>query len=98
MAEFRINYERVVSQAEAMNELSLNLGREITKLEELLAQIKREWYGPAAEAYQEQLIMLIADMKSTKYGMSSVSSTIKNVATRIQTEDEKIAAALIQGN
>ncbi|MBE5951833.1 MAG: hypothetical protein E7260_09625 [Lachnospiraceae bacterium] len=97
MAEFRINYEKVVSQAEAMNDLSLNLGQEITKLEELLAQIKREWYGPASEAYQEQLIILIADMKVTKHGMSSVSSTIKNVATRIRTEDEKIAAALVQG-
>jgi len=36
-------------------------------------------------------------MKVTKHGMSSVSSTIKNVATRIRTEDEKIAAALVQG-
>lgn len=85
----RINYNRVVSQANDIKDLSTDLGREITSLENLLAQIKREWYGPASEAFQKQLLMLIADMKTTKYNMSSVSSTIKNVARRIKREDEE---------
>jgi len=89
LAGYRINYNRVVSQANDIKDLSSDLGREITNLENLLAQIKREWYGPASDAFQKQLLMLIADMKTTKYNMSSVSSTIKNVAKRIQKEDEE---------
>ena len=77
-----------------MNSLSGDLNTEIRKLESLLSQIKRDWYGPASEAFQKQLIMLIADMKTTKYNMSSVSSTIKNVANRIQREDERLAELL----
>ena len=84
----RINYNKVISQANDIKDLSTDLGREISDLENLLAQIKREWRGPASEAFQKQLIMLIADMKTTKYNMSSVSSTIKNVAKRIRQEDE----------
>lgn len=85
----RINYSKVVSQANDIKDLSTDLGREISDLENLLAQIKREWYGPASDAFQKQLLILIADMKTTKYNMSSVSSTIKNVAKRIREEDEE---------
>ena len=97
MAEFRINYNRVVKQANQINDLSYDLGKEITSLENLLARIKSEWCGPASEAFQKQLIMLIADMKTTRKNMSSVSSTIKNVASKIQAEDEKLANSLIKG-
>lgn len=91
MAEFRINYEKVVEQANEMSDLARDLGDRIAAMEDLLSRVKREWHGPASEAYQNQLIMLIADMKTTKYNMSSVSTTIKNVADRIQREDERLA-------
>jgi WXG100 family type VII secretion target len=91
MAEFRINYEKVVEQANEMSDLARDLGDRIAAMEDLLSRVKSEWHGPASEAYQNQLIMLIADMKTTKYNMSSVSTTIKNVADRIQREDERLA-------
>lgn len=91
MAGFRINYRRVISQANEINGLSNELNREIIQLENILADVKANWAGPASQAYQKQLLMLIADMKSTKFKMSSVSSTIKNVANRIQREDERLA-------
>ncbi len=94
MANFRINYNKVISQANDISDLSRDMNTEIRKLEDLLSQIKREWYGPASDAFQKQLIMLIADMKTTKYNMSSVSSTIKNVANRIQREDQRLADGL----
>lgn len=94
MAKFRINYNKVISQANDISDLSRDMNTEIRKLEDLLSQIKREWYGPASDAFQKQLIMLIADMKTTKYNMSSVSSTIKNVANRIQREDQRLAESL----
>lgn len=94
MAKFRINYNKVISQANDISDLSRDMNTEIRNLEDLLSQIKREWYGPASDAFQKQLIMLIADMKTTKYNMSSVSSTIKNVANRIQREDQRLAESL----
>lgn len=91
MAAYRINYSKVCSQAENILTLSYELNSEIQKLESVLAEVKREWVGPASKEYQNQLYMLIADMKNTKHKMSSVSSTIKNVAARIQREDERAA-------
>lgn len=91
MASFRINYNKVISQANSISDLSRDMDTEIRKLEDLLSQVKREWYGPASDAFQKQLIMLITDMKTTKYNMSDISLTIKNVANRIQKEDNRLA-------
>ena len=97
MAQFRINHSKVIRQADEMTDLSRQINSEIIRLENLLARIKREWYVPASDAFQQQLIMLIADMKTTRYNMTSVSTSIKNVANRIQNEDERLAAKLAQG-
>jgi len=97
LAQFRINHSKVIRQADEMTDLSRQINSEIIRLENLLARIKREWYGPASDAFQQQLIMLIADMKTTRYNMTSVSTSIKNVANRIQNEDERLAAKLAQG-
>lgn len=91
MAELRINYECVVAQAGEMCSLARDLGDRIAALEELLNRIRCEWQGPESDACQKQLIMLIADMKTTRYNMSSVSTTIRNVADRIRREDEQPA-------
>ena len=53
MAQFRINHSKVIRQADEMNDLSRDLNAEILRLENLLAQIKREWYGPASDAFQQ---------------------------------------------
>ena len=74
-----------------MSNLSGELDSEIKKLDELLTSVRSNWKGPASTAFQNHLSILIADMRQTKYSMSSVSSTIKNVATRIQQEDERQA-------
>ena len=91
----RINYGKVIGQANDINSLSQDLGNEISRLEKLLADIKSNWCGPASQAFQKNLVILIADMKETKYAMSSVSTTIKNVANRIQLEDERLANQVI---
>ena len=96
MATFRINYSRVISQANSMNDLASDLNREIRVLEDLLTSIKNEWKGPGSEAYQAQLVRLINDMKSTKSQMANVTSTIKSVARRIQAEDERLARLAAQ--
>ena len=92
MSIYRINYNKVVGQANQISDLASDLNNEIAKLEGLLDRIKREWYGPASEAFQGQLLSLIADMKTTRYNMNSVSTSIKNVASKIQREDESRAS------
>ena len=77
-------YNKVIGHAEDIYDLSKDLTKEITRLENLLAQIKREWYGPASDAFQKQLIMLIADMKTTRSNMSSLSTTIRNKANKLR--------------
>jgi WXG100 family type VII secretion target len=96
LAGFRINYNQVVGQANAICDLSGDLDREIQKLENILNSVESSWKGPASTAYQNHLKILIADMRKTKYSMSSVSSTIINVATRIQQEDERQAELATQ--
>lgn len=91
MASFRINYSKVISQANTMNDLSCDLSREISKLENVLNDVRANWKGPASETYQRQLVNLISSMKNTRKRMSNVSSTIKSVANRIQREDERAA-------
>ena len=87
----RINYSYVISQANDIQNLSGDLSYEINKLETILSQIKTNWYGPASEEYQRQLLRLINDMKSTKNDMSSLSSRIKDAALNIRNEDEKLS-------
>ena len=91
MSGFRINYSRVISQANEINDLSSELSREISKLENMMNDVNSNWKGPASDTYQKQLSKLISSMKNTKSKMASVSQTIKTVAKRIQTEDEKAA-------
>lgn len=91
MAGFRINYGQVVGQAKEISNLSSDFDREIQKLQDILDSVRTNWKGPASTAYQNHLTLLIADMKKTKYAMSSVSTTIKNVAVKIQQEDERQA-------
>lgn len=91
MAAFRINYPKVMSQVNSMDDLSYNLNSEIRKLDNMLNELRSKWEGPASNAYQRQLDKLIADMKRTKSKMEDVAGTIGNVARRIQLEDERAA-------
>ena len=91
MAGFRINHSQVVRQANKISDLSDDLSNQIVNLEVILASVNSNWNGPASKQYQNHLKLLIADMKKTKHSMSRVASTIKNVADRIQREDERQA-------
>jgi WXG100 family type VII secretion target len=88
LSGFRINYDQVIRQANTISNLSDDLKKEINKLDNILTNVRSNWKGPASQEFQRHLTLLIADMKETKYSMSSVSTTIKNVASRIKKEDE----------
>ena len=91
MAEYRINYSQVIRQANSIDSLADDLGRQIQRLNNILSSLNSGWQGPASSAFRSQLSRLISDMNSTRSSMSSVSSTISNVAYTIQKEDERLA-------
>lgn len=91
MAIFRINYSRVVQQANQMNCLADDLQTEISRLERKLNTSREEWKGPAADEYRKQLSNLITKMRRTKVKMYNVSRSIKTNANRIQREDIELA-------
>lgn len=91
MAKFRINYDKVISQADSIEDLAGDLQRKISDLTDLQNLARKEWIGPASTAFQKKLSTLISDMKSTKADMDSVASKIKSTARSIQREDERLA-------
>ena len=91
MAKFRINYDKVISQADSIEDLACDLQRKISDLTDLQNLARKEWVGPASTAFQKKLSTLINDMRSTKSDMDSVASKIKSTARSIQREDERLA-------
>lgn len=91
MAKFRINYDKVISQADSIEEIAGDLQRKISDLTDLQTLAREGWVGPASTAFQKKLSTLIGDMESTKSDMESVASKIKSTAKSIQREDERLA-------
>ncbi len=91
MADFRINYNKVISQAESIEDLAVDLRRKIQDLSGLQSYVRGEWTGPASSAFQKKLSELITEMESTQSDMDSVASKIKTKARSIQKEDERLA-------
>lgn len=91
MATFRINYDKVISQADSIEDLAGDLQRRITELNDLQSLVRKEWVGPASSAFQRKLSTLISEMRSTQSDMDSVASKIKKTARSIQKEDERLA-------
>lgn len=98
---YRINYSKVISQANSIAGDASELSAQIRQLEQLEQDCKSIWKGQAADAFIAKLRTLRSEMNRTKSQMSSLASTIKYCADRIQREDrqaEERAAALKSGH
>ena len=97
---YRINYSKVVSQAQEISwyaERLSSLAEAITQLEQ---ECKQVWRGDAASAFLNKLEMVRGEIDKTSRQISTLSRTIKSCADRIQREDEeaaKRAAAMSSG-
>lgn len=92
MGEMRINYDKVIAQADSMQDLADSLKNRIDDLMNLQTSLRTSWVGPASTAFQKKLSTLITDMQQTRSDMNSVVSKIKTTATAIKKEDERLAA------
>ncbi len=88
---YRINYSRVISQANSISDDASKLNEQIKRLSQAEQDIRSSWKGQAADAFLSRLSLLINEMNRTRLQMSNLSSTIRYCADRIRREDEEAA-------
>lgn len=99
--KYRINYSKVISQANSIAGNASELSAQIRLLGQIEQDCKSVWKGQAADAFIAKLSSLRTEMNRTKNQMSTLASTIKYCADRIQREDrraEEQATALNSGH
>jgi len=99
--KYRINYSKVLSQANSIANDAEELSAQIKLLGEMEQDCRSVWKGEAANAFISKLSTLRMEMSRTRFQMSDLAATIKYCANRIQCEDrraEEQAAALKSGH
>lgn len=87
--KYRINHSQVISQANAIAGNASDLSAQIRLLEQMERDCRSVWKGQAADAFIAKLSILRTEMNRTKNQMSTLASTIKYCADRIQREDRQ---------
>lgn len=99
--KYRINYSKVISQANSISGDADQLSAQIRLLDQMEQECKTVWKGEAADTFVSKIRNLRSEMNRTRSQMSDLASTIKYCANRIQREDreaEERAAALKSGH
>lgn len=94
MATYRIDYLRVKSQVQQMENLCSELGPEIIRIQNMASVLQQSWQGPASETYLQKLQELVMKLNHTRIKMINVTRTINNAADRIKREDDEAAERL----
>lgn len=89
--QYRINYSKVVSQANAIKADGDDLARQIKMLEQMEQECRSAWKGPAADVFIAKLSSLRGEMNQTKNQITNLATTIKRCADKIQNEDRLAA-------
>lgn len=87
--KYRINYSKVVSQANSIQNNANQLNEQIKLLNELEQECRSSWKGGAADTFLSKLNQLKGEIEKSKKQMSNLASTIKYCADRIKHEDEE---------
>lgn len=98
--KYRINYSKVISQANSISNDATQLSAQIKLIEQMEQDCRAVWKGQAADVFISKLGSLRSEMTRTKSQMSNLATTIKYCADRIQREDreaEERAATLNSG-
>jgi len=87
--KYRINYSKVISQANSIENDVSDLSVQIKLLKQIEQDCRIIWKGQAADVFIAKLDTLRTEMNRTKHQMSTLVSTIKYCADRIQREDRQ---------
>ena len=99
--KYRINYQKVINQANAIADNASQLAAQIRILEQIEQECGTAWKGEAANVFLSKLRALREEMTRSKNQISNLASTIRYCADRIQKEDSQAqerAAALKSGH
>lgn len=88
---YRINYSKVISQANSIAGNASELSAQIRILDQIEQDCRAVWKGQAADVFLAKLRALRSEMNRTKSQISNLASTIKYCADRIQREDRLAA-------
>lgn len=88
---FRINYSKVIGQANSISNNAVELSAQIKFLSQLEQECKSAWKSEAANIFLAKLNELKNNLILTQKQMSNLASTIKYCADQIQHEDEEAA-------
>lgn len=75
------NIAQAVQQAVQIRQVSQTLGTGVSQLQDLHAQIRGQWYGPASEAFCRELDLLIQQMQETNSKLIETAVSLESVST-----------------
>lgn len=88
--KYRINYTKVISQAQSIDNSATELSALVRQLENMEVDCRAAWKGQTADVFTNKLNTLISEMKSTRRQMTNLASTIRTCAERIENEDRRL--------
>ena len=94
---FRINYSKVISQADSIADCAKELSTQSSQLFTMEQTIQSAWKGEASGAFLSRVITLRGEVDATRRQIDDLATTIKDCAKVIQRaeeEAERNAAAL----
>ena len=94
---YRINYPKVISQANVIAECADRLSVQSNQLTVMEQNVRSGWKGQASDKFLSRVVTLRGEVTRTRLQMAELASTIRTCAERIQREDEEAqrrAAAL----
>ena len=72
------------AQAEQLRQVSGTLDTGVSQLQDLYAQIRGQWYGPASEAYCKALDQLIQQMQDTNGKLMETAASMETAQSTSQ--------------
>ena len=91
MSILRINYSKVISQANTIDQLAKDFNSQIKGIETMEQEVRANWQGLASEELLKRINLLKTEMSNTYRKTSNLAHTIKSVAEKIKREDERDA-------
>ena len=75
---------QAAQQAERLRQVSQSLDAGVSQLQEMYAQIKGQWYGPASEAFCKSLDQLIQQMQDTNGKLMETAASMETAQSTSQ--------------
>ena len=76
------------AQAEQLRQVSGTLDTGVSQLQDLYAQIRGQWYGPASEAYCKALDQLIQQMQDTNRRLVNTAASLESARATAEQSQE----------